>query len=135
MVERDEGARHHRDVHEVPEVPEVGAGVEHHAQVQDLERALHGEDGGEAVVGLLQDDVDGGLVVHGILHGQRDGAEDDDEHDEHVEQLLGHQPVHRSAQSAIQDENLEVCPLGYGNAITTMTKPCDMRHMWQFDHF
>ncbi len=92
VVEGYQRARDDGDVHEVPEVPEVGPGVEHHAKVQDLEHALQGEDGREAVVGLLQDlafiylfkmkhmlelfacfvethDVDCGLVVHWVLHG------------------------------------------------------------------
>ena len=55
VVEGYQRARDDGDVHEVPEVPEVGPGVEHHAKVQDLEHALQGEDGREAVVGLLQD--------------------------------------------------------------------------------
>ena len=37
VVERDEGARHDRDVHEVPEVAEVRPRVENEADVDHLE--------------------------------------------------------------------------------------------------
>ena len=40
MIERGEGARHHGDVHHVPEVPHVGPGVEHKPLVQNLQISL-----------------------------------------------------------------------------------------------
>ena len=37
--------------------------------------------------------------MDGVLRGQGDGAEDDDEHDEHVEHFLGHDPVDEPTES------------------------------------
>jgi hypothetical protein len=38
VIERYEGARDDRDVHEVPEVPHVRAGMQYEAEVEHLKR-------------------------------------------------------------------------------------------------
>ena len=38
VVERGEGAGHHRDVHDVPEITHISSGVQDEALVENLEK-------------------------------------------------------------------------------------------------
>ena len=49
-VEGEEGTGHHGDVHDVPDVPHVGAGVQEQAKVQHFQQGLDGKDSGEPVI-------------------------------------------------------------------------------------
>jgi len=67
--EREDGAADHNKVQAVPDVPEVGALVAHHAQVDHLEGHLDGEDHSEAVVEVVENLVAAAVLVDGILGG------------------------------------------------------------------
>ena len=45
------------------------------------------------------------LFVDGVLGGEGDRAEHDDQHDEHVEELLRHDPVDQTAEAG-EDKNV-----------------------------
>jgi len=91
--DREEGAGDDDEVEGVPQVAEVGARVADHAQVKHLEDHFGGEDGGEAVVDVVEDDVADVVLVDGVLGGQGQGADQNDGHDELVESRLGHEFV------------------------------------------
>ena len=40
VVERGEGARHHRDVHDVPEITHISSGVQDEALIENLQKML-----------------------------------------------------------------------------------------------
>ncbi len=61
-----------------------------------FQTTLQGEDCGKPVIGVAEEQVPGRVLVDRVFGGEGDGAEDDDQHDEHVEQLLRHDPVNQN---------------------------------------
>ena len=59
----------------------------------NLEHHLHREDAGEQVVEVCEHEVPLAGLLHRVLRRQRDGAEDDDDHDEGVEERISHDGV------------------------------------------
>ena len=58
-----------------------------------LETNFKCENGGKKIVRDAQVIVAGAVLIHGVLRGQGDAGDEDDQHDEVVKQLLGHNPV------------------------------------------
>ena len=62
-----------------------------------LQCALESENGREPIVSKAKDLVPLRGLWHGVLGGQRDRAQHDHKHDEHVKHFLGHDPMNETA--------------------------------------
>ena len=58
-----------------------------------LQYHFYSEDRGENVIKVGQNSVPRTSLLHRVLGGEGDGAEDDDDHDESVEERVGHHSV------------------------------------------
>ena len=66
--------------------------------ITNLEHHLHREDAGEQVVEVGEHEVPLAGLLHRVLRRQRDGAQDDDDHDEGVEERIRHDGVNNQAE-------------------------------------
>lgn len=83
--DRPEGADDDHSVHHVPELPEIGAGMQNDTEIDDLEEHLDGKDAGEGVIELVQDVVSGRVLVNGVFGRKGHRTKAYDYHDEKIE--------------------------------------------------
>ena len=69
-----------------------------------LQNHFNSKDTGEDVVKVGENSVPSTLLLHRVLGGQGDGAEDDDDHDESVEEREGDHGVNCQPEPIIRPE-------------------------------
>lgn len=127
VVEGFHGAADHGDVHHVPVVSHVGAGVKNEPAVENLEywqlprqasnkpwhvnleADLTSKCDGEDIVCLAEIVVPGVLLIDGVLRGDGEAGEDDYDHDELVEGRGTHKPVNHFPHTTTNNLKSQAC--------------------------
>ena len=76
--------------------------MQNNSQIKNLENHFNSENASEDVIKVSKDNVPLTGLLHWVLGGQGDGAQDNDYHDEGVKEWIGYNGVYSQAKSVNQ---------------------------------
>ena len=99
----NESTTYNKGVQNIPEISTITAWMQDNSQIKYLENHFNSENASEDVVKVGEENIPLTGLLHWVLGGQSDGAQDDDYHDEGVKEWIGYNCVNSEAKSVIRD--------------------------------